>query len=639
MSLKNKFILYFSIPISIIIFSAIINNHQFNLTKKSSQWVTHTHFVISQGNQIKGHIVDLETGIRGYLLTHNKVFLKPFSVAQKKWHDSISKLQNTVSDNPPQVRLLEEIKIDLQKWLKVVATPTLQLIEMNNSKQAHSIVLNKTGKNIIDSVREKLKLFIETEKKLLTLRQKEEIKNLNLTNKYTTWLTIIAVSSIIFFAIFISKDILNGIEALIFGTKKISSGDFSHRIELNRSDEVLDLANNFNFMAQEVESSTHRITEANNAKSDFLAKMSHEIRTPLNGILGSIQLLQVSDLDEKQIDLLSTMEYSGNHLMNLLNDVLDLSKIEAKKITLEDEVFNLNDCIQRSIDLMQGFATSKRNKLIFRYKTHHEWFSGDSKRIKQIIINLISNAIKFTEDGTIEVYLETQSLKNNYSKIAVSIQDSGIGISKEQIKNLFTSFAQADNSISRKYGGTGLGLTISKQIAELMGGDIKVSSETNKGSNFTFNAILKEHSSIVQNTKKPQNSPTQYSNNKSLRILLVEDNQVNQKIATLMLQKENYPVAVVNNGQEALELLEKEGIDKFDLILMDLQMPIMDGKTATIKILERYSEATPPIIALTANAFKSDRDSCLEIGMSAFLEKPIQLPKLLGLLQSFESKK
>lgn len=375
---------------------------------------------------------------------------------------------------------------------------------------------------------------------------------------------------------------------------------------------------------------------AERAKSEFLANMSHEIRSPMNGVLGMIELLRETDLKDEQIDMLNTIHSSGQVLLTVINDILDLSKIESHKLELETESFNILNAFEEVIQLFKPQVKKKGLEVIFVKDTNAEVFVGDVVRLKQILTNLVSNALKFTAKGKIEISLKENSIDQDESIIEFEVKDSGIGISEENGKKLFSAFTQADASITRNFGGTGLGLTICKSLAELMGGNISFESEEGIGTSFKVNIRLKK--SLVKNTEMNNSAELNAKNFAQIyphQILLVEDNETNIKVATMFLKKLGYECQIARNGAEAVEIVKLKGKDYFSIIFMDMQMPILDGVSATIRIKKLFPELSSIIVALTANVFDEDKQICADAGMSDYLSKPLSLKKLKEILVKY----
>ena len=371
---------------------------------------------------------------------------------------------------------------------------------------------------------------------------------------------------------------------------------------------------------------------ANRSKSEFLANMSHEIRTPMNAIVGMTHLIKSTQLSEKQRYYVDKIDISTQILMSIINDILDFSKIESGKMLLDNTSFSLDDMMNYVIDSLYVKANQKHVGLSCEMDADvPRYLHGDSLRLGQILLNLVSNAVKFTEVGQVLAKVSCNYLSDNRVELHFSVEDTGIGLSPEQIGVLFQPFSQADSSITRKYGGTGLGLSICKQLAELMNTSIHVRSTKGEGSVFSFNVVLSIASKQVINSSVPmiENTDTSNLNYKRQRILLVEDNEINRDVVIELLTSMNLDVAIATNGQEGLELAISE---PFDLILMDVQMPVMDGLTATRLIRNESQLKTIPIIAMTANAMSSDYDKSLAAGMNDHLNKPIEMAKLVKAL-------
>jgi signal transduction histidine kinase/CheY-like chemotaxis protein len=610
--------------------------------KSVSNLVAHTQDVLFKSNEILLDVLNIETSSRGYLLSGNATFLTPYIEGVTMINNNLLQLGKLTKDNENQQKRIDSLQQTVSKKLiltkNIIETKTLH--EVN---EVEKIELLKAAQALTNRIRNLIDAINAEELNLLTQRKIDNIT----TNKYSNLLFLLLLFFIIIIAALITFIIknqksrnreledFNAVQKrneidLIDAKTFAESAAAAAKIEKVKAEHSAKIAKE---ATKKAENWAKEAEEAMKAKQQFLSTMSHEIRTPMNAILGFTKVILKTDLTAKQLEYLTAIKSSGDTLIVLINDILDLAKVEAGKMTFEKTPFKLTASLSSMLHLFEVKMQENKVELIKEYDPRiPETLMGDAIRLHQIILNLVGNAVKFTEKGCIKV--STLLLNEDAQSVTIqfAVTDTGIGIAEDKIAKIFDSFQQASNETARLFGGTGLGLAIVKQLVEAQGGKMSVTSKITEGSVFSFTlTFLKADITAELNPEVIELN----TDLKNLKVLVVEDMKLNQLLMQTILDDFGFEHDMADNGLIAVEKLKNK---VYDIILMDLQMPEMNGFEATEHIRNTL-KLTVPIIALTADVTTVDVAKCTAVGMNDYVSKPLDerilYAKIRNLVKTF----
>ena len=590
----KKFRLIITIVLLLFIISVqFISNINFTKLANEEKQLDKAYQTINRVEVLKTSIASFESKIRGFVLTGNELFLDNNAINQAQSVQSLKDLYD-IMPTPEEIRY-REILEDLVNQKINFNQKILITYNKDNPKPAIDLINSGVGKKLTDSINMIADKIIAPEQSAINLRMTDDDDYVHkLKNGYN-------IGLILFLCIILTAYL-------------IISKDISKKENLEK----------------ELREANQKVEKSALIKEQFMANMSHEIRTPMNAVLGYTKRLAKSPLNEEQKEYVHSLNTAGEGLLRIINDILDFSKIEEGMLQIEEADFNLQGLMHSVTTMLQIKASEKNTKLILNpLENVPEHLIGDPTRLTQILINLISNSIKFTNKGIIEVSATLNKDNLDDVKVQFSVKDTGIGIPADKLKAIFERFNQGSADTTRRYGGTGLGLSIVKNLVELMKGSITVSSEVKKGTVFTFVLPFKKgDQSLIHNFKLTETSNENKQLN--LKVLVAEDNKFNQNLLILLLKDWEITFDLATNGAEVIEFFKS---NKYDLILMDIQMPKMNGYEAT-QFIRHELKSDIPIIAMTAHAFAGEKEKCISLGMTDYLSKPLRENDLYEILSN-----
>lgn len=637
-TIGNKIMLGYAVCMAaLLVFGAVALVVLGNLVEALHQRSTHREMLMQLYEVFSG-LQDAETAQRGYVLTGQQEYLAPYEKVKREIPLHLRQLELLAAEkgNSPAIHALR-----LSAEAKLAYVENVIAVRKNDGFNAASaIVIAGEGQRIMNEVREEMAALENREGRIFSDLIGASERKAQLLQSVILWGVPGAIAILAITGLFVARHITEPITRITHQAGRIERGDLTSPLALTaRKDEVGQLMRSFENMRSALEENrqqliarneslsalNNKLEELTRAKSEFLAMMSHEIRTPLHGLAGYSNLLAETPLDERQRGYLGIILSSGKSLLTVINDVLDFSKIEAGKLLIEHEVFDIARCLREICELFRPAATDNGTVIESSVDAALPAHAlGDSTRLRQVLANLVSNAVKFTRNGRVSVTATRGETPGETAFfLQISVVDNGIGIPPEKRGHLFSSFEQLGASTSRKHGGTGPGLAISKRLCELMGGRIRVDDQVTEGSAFHFEVRLdpaSEHDMLsTEGRATAALTALDNADLKGCRVLIAEDNPVNASLLSIYLKKHGLAAAQAGDGRLAADMAPGA-----DLIFMDVQMPEMDGVEATQLIRRGRGFSQPYIIALTAEAMKGDAGRCLDAGMNDYLAKPFK---------------